>query len=288
MRRLLLLACLVVPACADLGPQDDSTGPITDGGLDDAGDLGSEGDTGEPMPDLGDGDGDGDGDGNGDGDPGDTCPSDGAGGPVGSGVTSYQGTTFSYYVPSSYDGTKALPILYSQHGSGGSGSEMTQLWSGLAESEQFIVIGQFAGNPQAWNSDTDVYAFEALVPFLATQWNVDECRQYLHGYSAGASWAHMVGLYRSDMLAGYAAYAGTFYFAEAAMAWPNMVPRKIAVRIDHGTNDSVIPFTEATYARDTLVGGNHEVSFNPVNGGTHAYDASVNPAVWEFLVAHSL
>jgi predicted esterase len=286
MRLLLLVACFCGGACAVDETGEEDSGPLTgltspgdetggDGADDSADETGADGDDGDvPPPDVGGDD--------------DTCPSEGSGGPTGSGVTSYGGTTFAYYVPPSYDGSRAFPILYSQHGSGGSGTEMTQLWSSLSQSQEFIVIGQFAGNPQAWNSDTDVYGFEALVPFLATQWNVDECRQYLHGYSAGGSWAHMVGLYRSDMLAGYAAYAGTFYFAEAAGAWPGMVPRKIAVRIDHGTNDPSTPFGEATYARDTLLGGGHEVSFNAINGGTHAYDASVNADVWDFLVAHHL
>ena len=212
----------------------------------------------------------------------DACSSAGSGGPTGSGSGSAGGATFSYYVPSGYSPGVPAPVLYTAHGQGGTGEQMVSLWSATAEAEGFIVVGQDSAG-EGWNTGSDVEGLSAVFDQAAAWWNVDLCRTYLQGYSAGAHFTYIIGLANADVFAGLAVYAGTMGYAVEFGVWPDMVLRTIPVRIDHGTADSVVPYSEAENAQGLLQGAGHEVSFHAIAGGSHAYDPAVHPDVWAAL-----
>ena len=70
--------------------------------------------------------------------------------------------------------------------------------------------------------------------------------------------------------------------------WPGSVPRPIGVRIDHGTEDPVVPYAFAQQAAQWLSAAGHPVDFAAAQGAGHAYDPSLQPAVWWTLSGWAL
>ncbi len=255
------------PADDDSTPSDDDTTPSAD-------DDSTAGDDDEtPPPDD-------------DSTPGidpSACPSDGSGGGMGLGTYSASGTNYSLYIPEDWEPGIPIPVLFSQHGQGGTGEQMVSSWLSLAATEGFMVVGQDSASGNGWNFGSDVLGLQAVIEQVSTEYNIDLCRLYLHGYSAGAHWSYVIGLANATWFAGLAVYAGSLDYAVDLEVWPDGVTRSLPVRIDHGTADTTVPFTEAEQARDALEGAGHEVSFHAIEGGSHGYDAAVQPDAWEAL-----
>ncbi len=139
------------------------------------------------------------------------------------------GETRSYliYVPESYDGSAAVPVMLSFHG--GSGDANAQLFTSnmrpLAESERFLFVlpegSRLDTGDTHWNpvitpglgkSDTDDYAFVgALLDDISANYRVDETRVYATGYSNGAGMAWGLACYLSDRIAAVAPVSGLMY-----------------------------------------------------------------------------
>jgi predicted esterase len=320
---LTLLALLIVPAgCADDGSGGDELGLDSLGDSDTTGDGDGDGDPtgdgdgdptgdgdgdptgdgdGDPTGDgdgdpTGDGDGDptGDGDGDptgdGDGDPG-ACPSGGAGGVAGQAEIStamYPNTPGIIHVPQTYDPNQPMPVMLALHGSGDTASNFVNLWSGIADAEGFIVlVPESLSGGMSWNPGTDTQVISALLDEVEASWNVDTCRVYLTGYSAGAHYGYMLGLANATYFAAMGIQAGSMSYAVQAGIWPNMVMRQIAVDIHHGINDPGVPLSEAEYARDQLEGAGHTVYFHTHDGGHEI--APGNPQeMWDDISMHTV
>jgi predicted esterase len=218
------------------------------------------------------------------------CPSGGGGGSVGQAPISspeYPNTPGVVYVPQSYDG-QPIPVMLALHGSGDTAGNFVGLWSGIAEREGFIVlVPESLSGGASWNPGNDTQVIAALLDVVAAQWNVDECRIYLTGYSAGAHYGYMLGLANADYFAALGIQAGTLAYAEQAGVWPNMVPRPIAVDIHHGQGDPYVPLSEATHARDELEAAGHVVYF-ATHGGGHEIGPGDPEAMWANLAQHSV
>ena len=92
------------------------------------------------------------------------------------------------YVPSSYDGTSAVPILFNFHGFGGSASQFMQEadMRSLAEADTFILVypqGSCLDGSSHWNpcpiggdnksTADDVGFVESMISEISSQYNVD-------------------------------------------------------------------------------------------------------------------
>jgi polyhydroxybutyrate depolymerase len=148
--------------------------------------------------------------------------------------------TYKYYVPSSYTGKNALPLMISFHGSGSSadGQILLTHYHKIAEKEGFIVVfpdstvinqddevivptdHSFDPNSpliRRWNlgntSGTlatidDVGFASALIDTFAENFNVDASRVYASGMSNGAMFSNRLGVELSDRIAGIGAVTG--------------------------------------------------------------------------------
>jgi predicted esterase len=125
-----------------------------------------------------------------------------------------------------------------------------------------------------------------LLDKVQAEYNVDTCRIYLTGYSAGAHYGYMLGLANSAYFAALGIQAGTLSYAEQGGIWPDMVERQIPVAIFHGMNDPYVPIGEATYARDQLEGAGHTVYYNTHSGG-HEIGPDDPLEMWMQISNHS-
>ena len=112
--------------------------------------------------------------------------SGGSGGPTGTGSASVGTVGYAYHVPACVSPEVPVPVVFTQHGAGGTGASMVAQWVPLADAQCFIVIGQGSESGNGWNFNGDVTGLSALIDEVDALWNVDVDRRILHGYSAGA------------------------------------------------------------------------------------------------------
>ena len=174
--------------------------------------------------------------------------------------------TYEYYIPSSYDGSEAVPLLFSFHGLGSNGDDQRDLtrFDELAEQEGFIAVfpdatvldpedypeAQLPPLPGAeiqWNlgagslqyyAGIDDVGFAAdMVDWFETNYNVDESRIYSTGMSDGALFSYLLAF---NLTGTFAAIAPVC----APMPWGlgNLITAPITVIEMHGTGDPILSY----------------------------------------------
>jgi polyhydroxybutyrate depolymerase len=142
--------------------------------------------------------------------------------------------TYLLHVPTGYDGSQALPLVFVLHGFGGNAASMVKQtgFSEKADQENFFVAylnGTQATDAAkgvtgtAWNNGLtpelnmtvdDVAFVRELANKLEGQLYVDSRRIYAAGFSNGAMMAHRLGAELSDVLAAVAVVEGTIGLAQ--------------------------------------------------------------------------
>ncbi len=213
-------------------------------------------------------------------------PSGGSGGAVGDGSTTVSGRSWTWYAPAcAVNSGIAKPVLFTMHGSGGTGADMVDSWKPTADAHCFIVYGLDSETGTSWNFASDVSAFNSMLTHASTSYNIDLDRLFLHGYSAGAHWTHNMALQNSTVIAGYAVYAGSMQTAEVSGAWPSP-GRAIPVHIAHGDADTVVPYAHATYAKGEFDAQGWDSELWTASAG-HEYRADAQDAAWTFLMGNA-
>jgi polyhydroxybutyrate depolymerase len=155
------------------------------------------------------------------------------------------------YVPNSYDGTSAVPLLLNFHGFGGSASEFINDADMRAEAEanSFILVypqGSCLNGASHWNpcpidgdnksTADDVGFVEAMISEISSQYNLDMERIYAAGYSNGGMMAYGLANYKSDLIAAVASVSGTMLNCTGPTSHPMPVVHL------HGTSDGVVSY----------------------------------------------
>ena len=164
---------------------------------------------------------------------------------------------FFLYVPSSYDGGTALPVMFAFHGNGGYAEDFVYMadMRSLADSEGFFVVYPqgliLDGEGTHWNpmpdgilsdnkSEVDDIGFtEAILDSLPSKYNFDQDRVYATGYSNGAGLAYSLGCFLSDRFAAVAPVSGLMYEAAAANC---DTTHPTSVFVFNGTDDGTRPY----------------------------------------------
>jgi len=155
------------------------------------------------------------------------------------------------YVPNSYDGTSAVPLLLNFHGFGGSASQFINDADMRAEAEanSFILVypqGSCLNGASHWNpcpidgdnksTADDVGFVEAMISEISSQYNIDMERIYAAGYSNGGMMAYGLANYKSDLIAAVASVSGTMLNCSGPTSHPMPVIHL------HGTSDGVVSY----------------------------------------------
>ena len=207
----------------------------------------------------------------------------------------HNGLTREYvlFVPSNYNSTTAIPLMFNFHGFGGNASEYMAYadMRSLAESENFILVypqgSNLDGSPH-WNtcpnggenkSDTDDFGFiAALVNQLSTNYNVDEDRIYAAGYSNGGMMAYGLANYKSEIFAAVASVSGTMLDCTATPS------HSMPVVHLHGTADDTLPYDGNNYFNGVQTVLNHWTSFNNTSTApTVTSDASSGMTIEKYV-----
>ena len=175
------------------------------------------------------------------------------------------------YIPNSYDGTSAVPLLVNFHGFGGSASEFMSYadMRSIAETDTFILAypqGSCLDGSSHWNacptggdnkSDADDFGFvESMINEISSQYNIDMERIYAAGYSNGGMMAYGLANYKSNLIAAVASVSGVMLDCTGPTSHPMPVVHL------HGTSDGVLPYNGGdgwNSAQSTL---EHWINFN--------------------------
>jgi len=186
--------------------------------------------------------------------------------------------TFEYYIPSSYDGSEAVPLLFSFHGLGSSGPEQIDLtkFDVLAEQEGFIAVfpdatrldpadprwsaysaslpaltgsnimwncGDITGIPIAplqYHAGIDDLGFvKAMLNWFETNYNINESEIYSTGMSNGAMFSYFLAFYVPDVFAAIAPVCAPMMLNLGVNA--TTTPAPMTVIVVRGDSDPVIP-----------------------------------------------
>jgi len=145
--------------------------------------------------------------------------------------------TWYEYVPTTYDGSKNVPLLFAYHGGGQTGRIYIGYteWYKVAEDRGFIVV--FPGGD---NTTSMTGGHSQLEPFtryiysdIQSRHKIDTTRVYATGQSMGSNAALDAAKYMSDI---FAATASTSFFNDTNIT----VQHKVAVRVICGENESYV------------------------------------------------
>ena len=175
------------------------------------------------------------------------------------------------YIPSSYNGTDTVPLVFNFHGFGGTASEHMNYADMriLAESDTFILVypqGSCLEGSSHWNtslpgggnkSNADDFGFvEAMINEISSNYNIDSERVYACGYSNGGMFAYGLANYKSNLIAAVGSVSGTMVDFNGPTSHPMPVIHL------HGTSDVVIPYNGNASFNSAQSVVNYWVGFN--------------------------
>ncbi len=175
------------------------------------------------------------------------------------------GTTREYltYVPVSYDGSTAVPVVFCFHGLGDNMNNFSGIGMNyVADTANFIVVTPQAlpdpfSSSTAWNSGAGLFGFamnanvddigfiSTLIDTLQANYNVDNKRVYACGFSMGGFMSQRLACELNNKIAAIASVAGTI--GNTLNCTPG---RAIPVCHFHGTGDSTVAYTGNQYGLD--------------------------------------
>jgi polyhydroxybutyrate depolymerase len=157
--------------------------------------------------------------------------------------------TYTLYVPESYDGATAVPLVFNLHGAGSNALQQAA-YSRLqvvAADHGFITVAPNAttdsAGRQAWrffgNDDTDTAFLGGLLDQLERDLCIDAARVYTIGISSGSAMSARLACALPDRIAAVGLVAALAYF-------PGCEADPTPVMAFHGTEDLLVPFEGGT------------------------------------------
>jgi polyhydroxybutyrate depolymerase len=164
---------------------------------------------------------------------------------------------YDVYVPAMYDGTSAVPLIFSFHGGGGdiAGNIATNDLTPIADTANFIVVYPQAipdpgnGGSTSWmhkqpTTHDDVPFVAAMIDSISANYNINLDRIYACGYSLGGEFCYELACQLNDEIAAIGAVArtmGTETFNNCAPVHPTGVMTIL------GTSDPISDYNGVWY-----------------------------------------
>ena len=208
----------------------------------------------------------------------------------------HDGETREYliHIPSSYDGSVEVPLLFNFHGYGSTATDhMNDAdMRDLADEEGFILVypqGALLDGSPHWNSglpspdnksDVDDFGFiEALIDELSANYTIDSKRIYACGYSNGSFFSYALACYHSDRIAAIGSVSGAMMEETNTNCAPT---HPVPVINLHGTSDGVVPYDggEGVTSVDNML--NYWINFNNTDTNPTTNSITTNGTTIEY------
>lgn len=188
--------------------------------------------------------------------------------------------SYCLYVPESYDGTQAWPLVIALHGGSGSGRDFLWTWLREARGRRFLLVAPTAAGP-TWSlmgPDVDSKTLRGAVQDISSRWRVDRSHVLLTGLSDGATYALLEGLAEDCPYTHLAPVSGVLHPA-------NMVGGNLAranrrkIWLVHGRQDWMFPVATAEMAAEELTKAGADLTFRVIEDLSHTYPREENDRI---------
>ncbi len=187
-----------------------------------------------------------------------------------------------YYVPSTVDRTKPVPMVVFLHGALRTVEFFINAFAPGAEEAGVIVLAPFSNNG-TWdairhNFGPDPFRINAAMQWIFDRWSIDPRRIVMSGFSDGATYSLAIGRANGDFFSRVVAYSPGFIIEVSEFGDPPIL-------ITHGRGDQVLTFevTSELIVPDLIQRG-YQVDFRPFDG-PHAVLLSAANEVMSDLTA---
>ncbi len=187
---------------------------------------------------------------------------------------------FSLYVPESYDGKEARPLVVALHGGMGHGREYIWQWLREARGRQFLLLAPTSVD-STWalmGPDVDTPAIYAALEYVREHWQVDEKAILLTGLSDGATYALMHGLQEGAPYAAIAPFSGVMHPANSDNGNLERAKAK-RIYLVHGAQDWMFPVQTARMAHEALQKAGADITYREIQDLSHTYARDENDAL---------
>ena len=187
---------------------------------------------------------------------------------------------FCLYVPESYDGSEAWPLVVALHGGSGSGRDFLWSWLREARGRRFLLAAPTAQGP-TWSlmgPDQDSRSLRAMVGYIASHWRVDRSHVLLTGLSDGATYTLLEGLAEGNPFTHLAPVSGVLHPA-------NLVGGNLAraagrkIWLVHGRLDWMFPVATAEMAAEELTKAGADITLRIIEDLSHTYPREENDRI---------
>jgi poly(3-hydroxybutyrate) depolymerase len=185
-------------------------------------------------------------------------------------VTDKAGNTvsrqFYFALPSGYDNTKPLPLIFGFHYLGGMASTIAGTGSpqlggnyyglkplipnAIYVAPQGLSSGGNTGFPNT--NDQDIAFTKAMVNYFETNHCVDKARIFSTGFSYGGMMSHTIACEMPDVFRAVGIMSGILIVSQSSC-----INHGIAAWITHGEMDTTLPYATGVSAKDRIVSLNH-------------------------------
>jgi phospholipase/carboxylesterase len=194
---------------------------------------------------------------------------------IGMGGHPYARSSFSLYVPESYDSSHPWPLVVALHGGFGHGRDFLWTWFREARSRKFLLLAP-SSRGTTWSIlgvDVDHITITKMLEYVTTRWSVDLKRILLTGLSDGATYALANAL---DEITPFTA------FAPVSGVLPPFDLRHVRHRRIywvHGALDWMFPVHHATRGYTTLKQADADVTLQVIQDLSHTYPREQNDRI---------
>jgi phospholipase/carboxylesterase len=191
---------------------------------------------------------------------------------------------FDLYVPESYDGSEAWPLVVALHGGSGNGADFLWSWLREARSRRFILLSP-TSRDSTWSLQAPLVDGQVLcqmVDWVRTKWNVEGERILLTGLSDGATMTLLVGLGADTPFTHLAPVSGVLHpmnFANGNLDRARDRP----IYLVHGALDWMFPVSLAQEAANVLRDANAELVYREIEDLSHTYPREENGRIIEWF-----
>jgi phospholipase/carboxylesterase len=191
---------------------------------------------------------------------------------------------FDLYVPESWDGREALPLIVALHGGLGNGADFLWSWLREARSRRCLLLAP-TSRGSTWSLDApelDGRALAELVEWLTARWKVDRDRVLLTGLSDGATMTLLVGLGEDAPYTHLAPISGVLHPRNFALGNLERARAK-PIRLVHGALDWLFPVSLAREAARVLEQAGADLAYHEIGDLSHTYPREENARLIEWL-----
>lgn len=192
---------------------------------------------------------------------------------------------FSLYVPETWDGRAAMPLVVALHGGHGHGRDF--LWTWLREARsRGVLVAAPTSRDRTWSmmgDDVDAPLLAAVIDAIGQRYPIDRGHVLLTGMSDGATYGLLAGLADGSPFTHLAPLSGVlhpFLFANDRLARAKDRPLYLV----HGALDWMFPVEVARQAHEVLVEAGAQCVYREIPDLSHTYARDENPAILDWFL----